>query len=341
MATQGQQRRFEPFASFGEFALAVRRAAETRNPDPRLFYAAAPATQSQEGVGADGGYLVPPDIRGDVSQVLLGETSLLGRTDLARTRSNSVSIPADAAPAWLNLQPTLEPEGALLGQVKLVLQGRTVRLTKLQVSVPTSGELFEDALGLEAYLRQATAARLDFRVTDYLINGDGVMKPLGILNSPALITQAKEAAQAAGTIVYANVMKMWARLWGPAKSRAAWLAHSSAEQALQGMAVPAGVLTYPADSLYGFLFGRPILVTEAAQVVGTPGDILLVDPKGIFAAVREPGVREDISLHCYFDLDLSSFRFTLRVGAEPWWAAAVSQLRGGATVSSAVALEAR
>lgn len=63
------------------------------------------------------------------------------------------------------------------------------------------------------------------------------------------------------------------------------------------------------------------MVSEACQVVGTPGDIILADAKGILAATRPGEVREDLSLHVFFDLDMSAFRFTMRLGAVPWWAA--------------------
>lgn len=89
------------------------------------------------------------------------------------------------------------------------------------------------------------------------------------------------------------------------------------------------------------LFGRPLLVSEACQVVGTPGDLVLCDPLAILTATRPGEVREDLSLHCWFDLDLSAFRFTMRLGAVPWWASTVVQKNGGATVSTAVVLEAR
>jgi len=113
------------------------------------------------------------------------------------------------------------------------------------------------------------------------------------------------------------------------------------EQALQGLTLPAGVLTYPADSPYGFLFGRPMLLTEACQTVGTPGDVILCDPLAILTATRPGEVREDLSLHCMWDLDVALFRFTMRLGALPWWASTVTQLHGSGTVSSAVVLEAR
>jgi HK97 family phage major capsid protein len=119
--------------------------------------------------------------------------------------------------------------------------------------------------------------------------------------------------------------------------------HSSVEAALQQMVSPVGspALVYPAESPYGYLFGRPVLVTEAAQNIGTPGDIALVDPLGILTVTREGIVREDISMHVWWDLDLSAFRFVVRIGAVPWWSSTVTQRNGGVTVSSAVVLEAR
>jgi HK97 family phage major capsid protein len=332
------------FSSWADFAFAVRRAATDRYIDPRLLpQAAAPSLQGQEAVGSDGGYAAPPDLRMDVAAAVLAETSLLGRTDRQVVKGTSLVVPADAAPAFATTGPqvTLEPEAAPLGQSKPGLSSRVVKLNKLQVTVPVTNELFEDAAGLSPYLRRVVSERLDFAVTNWLLTGDGALKPLGVLNSAALITQTKEGAQGAGTVQYANLQKMWSRLWGPSKSRAVWIMHSSVEQALQGLTLPPGVLTYPPDSPYGFLFGRPMLLTEAAQVIGTVGDLILLDPKALLTATRDGVVAEDLSMHVWFDLDLSAFRFTMRLGAVPWWAAPVTQLHGGGTVSTMVALEAR
>jgi HK97 family phage major capsid protein len=333
------------FPSFADFAFAVRRAAETNNRDPDRRLIVAAAATMQEGNGADGGYLVPPDLRAEVVRAVLAETSLLGRTDRQTAKSNSLVIPLDASAAWQTSGPqaTPEPEGAALAQSKGVFQSRTVRLHSLKTLVPASSELFDDAVGLTAYLRAAVPARMDFKVTDWLLNGTGAGQPLGVLKSPCKITQTKEGGQAAGTVVYANVQKMWGRLHSPSKARAVWIVHSDAETALQGMIAPTGApaLVYPPDSPYGFLFGRPVLVSEAAQPLGTEGDVTLVDPLGILTATREGVVREDFSMHVFFDFDLSAFRFTMRVGGISWWAAPVARYRGGPTVSTVVTLESR
>jgi hypothetical protein len=134
---------------------------------------------------------------------------------------------------------------------------------------------------------------------------------------------------------------MWARICGPAKARAVWLAHSTVEQALQGLSLPPGQFSYTAGEQFPRLFGAPVLVSEACQAIGTPGDIVLCDPLSILTATKPGETRADVSLHCFFDLDLAAFRFALRIGAVNLWAAPVTQKNGGGTVSSAVALEAR
>jgi HK97 family phage major capsid protein len=157
-----------------------------------------------------------------------------------------------------------------------------------------------------------------------------VNKPLGLLNAPCKVTQTKEGSQAAGTVAAANFAKMWGRLWSPSKSRAVWLMHSTAESALQQLVFPSESpgLVYPPDSPYGFLYGRPVLISEACAPIGTEGDVILLDPLAILTGVREGEVREDLSIHVWFDMDLSAFRFTFRVGAAPWWASSITQFKG-------------
>jgi len=86
------------FRSLGDFAKSVR-ASLRGNMDPRLVRN-APTTTSTEGVGADGGYLVPPDYRKEILNSIMGEDSLLARTDQWQTNSNTLIIPADETTPW-------------------------------------------------------------------------------------------------------------------------------------------------------------------------------------------------------------------------------------------------
>ncbi len=259
-----------------------------------------------------------------------------------------VYVPEDASPSWLGPTPSITAEGAAIPQVKMALKGRTLQLHKLAVLLPVSDEILEDGgPALKSYLTNAVSERLLFSATNLLLNGDGVGNPLGILKSGALIVQEKETSQTADTINFPNVRKMWRRLYGPCRSRAVWLANPDAEEQLQGMTTPGGspVLVYPPDSPCGYLLGRPLLVSEACAALGEIGDLILADPKSIFSAVHETGdsngIKQDLSLHVWFDQGIGAFRFTLRLAASPWWAAPITRRTGGSTASTFVALEAR
>ncbi len=74
--------------SFASFLRNVRNAVTGKAPTDPQILAAAPTNVNREGVGSDGGYLVPPDARTAVADSVLGELSLLGLTDLNRTDRN-------------------------------------------------------------------------------------------------------------------------------------------------------------------------------------------------------------------------------------------------------------
>ena len=65
------------FKNFGDYASAVFKAALPGNaPDPRLLplrSAAAPTTYGNEGAGADGGFLVPPEFSKDIFMLSLDD----------------------------------------------------------------------------------------------------------------------------------------------------------------------------------------------------------------------------------------------------------------------------
>lgn len=340
------------FQNFAEFALAARAgSARGAIPDKRLF-AAAPSTYSTEGTGADGGYLVPPDFRTEILKKVLGEESLLGRTDQYFTTSNSVTIPSDETTPWdttKGIQAAWEGEGQPLTQSKPALQSVFVRANKITALVPVTDEQIQDAPQLEGYLRTKVPDKFNFRLNDAILNGDGVGKPLGYLNSPALVTQAAASGQTAGTVVFANITGMWSRMYAPSRRRAVWLINQDVEPQLQALTVPGGGTTIPAylppgglsSSPYATLMGRPVIVTEACQALGTPGDIVLADLGAYMSVLKAGGIRSDVSIHLWFDYDVTAFRFVMRVGGQPWWSAPITRAKSALTLSCAVDLAQR
>jgi len=284
-----------------------------------------------------------------------GEGSMLGRTDQQTTSSNSITVPVDESTPWQTsggVQCTWEGEATQIAQSGVQFKSVTLRANKLAALVPVTDELLEDAPSLNAYLGRKVPEKIAFKINDALVNGDGVNKPLGLLKSPALITQAAEGGQASGTIVFKNVINMASRVYAPLRPSCVWLANQDIEPQLAQMVIPAssGVSSpayLPAGSglqgnpYSGSLMGRPLVFTEACQALGTVGDLILVDMSQYLSVMKSSGLRADTSIHMFFDQGLTAFRFTLRLGGMPWWASSIARAKGGNTLSFCVALAAR
>jgi HK97 family phage major capsid protein len=285
---------------------------------------------------------------------VMGEMSLLARTDLIDVTGNSMTIPKDETTPWQStggIQAYWEGEGQQLTQSKPQLEEATIRLNKLTALVPVTTELLEDAASLASYVNRKAPEKIEFKINLAIIQGTGVGQPLGIVNSPALVSVSEEASQAAATVNHQNIVKMWARLYGPARQNAVWLINQDVEPQLNSLGFPAGATTVqfpvyiPPGGLsvapYATLMGRPVIPTQACSTLGTEGDIILCDLKAYLAAQKVGGMRAETSIHLWFDYDITAFRFILRVAGQPWWSQPITPLNGSNTLSHFVALNTR
>lgn len=348
------------FHDFGEFAQSVAKANNRYNGviDPRLrSIQNAPSTYGNEGTGADGGFAVPPDFRTAIMEKVMGEQSLLSRTDQMTTSSNHITFPKDETTPWQTsggFQVYWEGEADQLSQSKPALKEETVKLNKLTALVPVTEELLEDAPSMNGYLNRKVPEKMDFAINLALVQGTGVGKPMGILNSDCLVSVAKDTStspvQAADTIRFKNLTDMWSRMYAPCRANAVWLINQDIEPQLYQMAfdpkasskVPVYLPpTGAAGTPYGTLLGRPVIVTEACETLGDQGDIILADMSQYLSAVKVGGVRSDVSIHLWFDYDTTAFRFIFRVGGQPWWSSAIDKRDGSNTLSCFVTLDER
>lgn len=357
-----EERERNGFNNVGEFGKAVRNALVTGRVDERLISNAAASTYSSEGVGADGGYMVPPSFATAVTSLVTAEDSLLSRCDAVPTESNMVIAPTDEDTVWGSsggVRVYRRAEAAAMTQSKLALKETTTRIEELYALVPVTDGLLQDAPMLANFLTKKAGEKINFKITDEIINGTGSQgQMLGILNAPCLVTVSKEGSQAADTIVSANILKMYSRMPDAVRRNAVWLINQDIEPQLlsinltfnnaagsAGIAagvsglVPEGGLRY--DPTNGTLMGRPIISTEAAQAIGDKGDIILAYLPGYFAPYKAGGVRSAMSMHLWFDQGLSAFRWTFRIGGQPWLSAAIARKNGSNTLSHFVTLEAR
>jgi HK97 family phage major capsid protein len=350
------------FRSLGEMALHVQRSARHGgSTDPRLERLAAASTYGNEASGSDGGFAVPPDFRNEIIQTIMGTESLISRCDQVRTEGNTVTYPMDETTPWQTtggVQAYWDGEAATMTQSKPSLGESTTKLNRVTALVPMTDELLEDASALDSYLRRKAPEKIAFKVDLALLQGTGVGQPLGIVNSPALVTVSKESSQIADSVIANNILKMYNRMYAPSRSNAVWVINPDIEPWLHRLSM-AGLdndgntvtgwgtqLYFPPGGLsaspYGTLMGRPVIAHQACETVGDKGDIFFVDFKQ-YLAIMKSGMnpRVDTSIHLWFDQNLTAFRFVLRVGGKPWWSTTMAARDGSATYSPYVTLEAR
>lgn len=329
------------FRSFGEYLMAVKNGSQKgASADPRLMRN-APSSYGSEGVGADGGFAVPPDFRTAIMTKVQGEDSLLSRTDQQQSSSNTITFPVDETTPWQasgGIQAYWESEGGQKGQSKPNLGEKTVKLNKLIALVPLTDELLEDAPAMASYVNRKAPEKIAFKLNNAILNGTGVGQPQGILTSAGTIEVAAESGQPADSVVFQNIEKLYHRVTPSARRNGVWLMNPDVEQQLGSIAFPGTSPSTPvylppgglASAPYGVLKGRPIIPTEACPALGDAGDIMFGDLQAYLSVLKTGGIRSDVSIHLFFDYDITAFRFVLRVGGQPWWNSAITGFQSGA-----------
>ena len=281
--------------------------------------------------GADGGFLVPEDFIGNLLKQAILLSQLYSRANELSINGNTANIPA--------VDESSRADGSRFGgiQVFWVREGGEgtykqpkfrnldLKLSKLMGLVSITDEMLEDSRLLTSWIQTAFPAEMAFTLDQAVYDGDGNGKPLGIMNSGALVTVAKEGGQTADTIVYENLIKMWARMPASRMSRAAWFVTQQALEQFPLMNLSVGTGGAPvylppggaSESPYSSILGRPIVPIEQAAALGDLGDIVLADMNDYIAIVKG-GLKTASSIHVDFDKAKTSFRFIRRVNGAPY-----------------------
>lgn len=361
----GQDQREEDprrgFQSFGAYLGAVRGAAARPHAiDERLMIGAAASTYANESVGADGGFLVPPQYASEIMSIIDAGDTLFNRVRQIPVAGTEWKFPANETTAWgtTGVVAYWDAEAATINQTKPVFKNGSIKLDRLTALVPVTEESLEDASALGAWVQMEAGEKMQFKLDDSILNGTGAGMPLGCLASPCLVTVSKESSQPANTLFAENVLKMFSRMPVRFRSNAVWVINQDLEPLLPqmnikvknvagtenvgGLQVPPVVYSPPGafGNSPGTLMGRPIVVHEAAAALSSLGDIALIDFRQ-YIAITKGGVRADQSMHFFFDQNIRAFRFVLRVGGQPWLSAPIARKSGSNTLSCVVTLQAR
>ncbi len=341
------------YKHFGEQLLAVKRFCNREGEDPRMKIAEAaikqkaPTNYANEGSGPDGGFAVAPDFHTELLSYLYADDNILARCRKMTTGGNVVTIPTDETVAWGTdgVQAYWAGESSTLTTSKPKLGQMQIQLHKLTALVPVTNELLEDnAFSLASYVGANAPIKIADKINGSLVGGTGAGQPLGILNSPAIVSTATTGGSA-GHFNATNAAKMFANMPAYMRNNSVWMYHSTVLPEIMTMSIGQVPVFFPPGGIGaspgGALWGRPLIQSEQLQALGTLGDIWLVDWNQYIAVTKANGLRQDMSIHLYFDSDITAFRFIFRIGGRPWMKAPITQKNGGGTLSGFVNLVAR
>lgn len=133
----------------------------------------------QEGVDADGGYLVPDELDRRIVDVLNEENIMRGLgTKITTSGEHKINVAATKpAAAWIEEGGALEFSDATFSQ-------KIMDAHKLHVAIKVTEELlYDNAFNLESYITTQFGKALANAEEDAFLNGDGKGKPTGIFNA--------------------------------------------------------------------------------------------------------------------------------------------------------------
>ncbi|KAF1084846.1 Phage capsid family protein [Sporotomaculum syntrophicum] len=314
------------------------------------------ASGLNESVPSDGGFLVNQDFSTELLKRTY-ETGVLAsrcRRIPISTNANSMKINAvdessrATGSRWGGVRAYWAAEADLYTDSKPKFRQMELNLDKLIGLCYATDELLEDAATLESVMQQAFAEEFAFVIDDCVFAGDGAGKPLGIMKSGALVTVPKENGQAANSVIFENIVNMWARLWAPSQKNAVWLVNQNVLPQLFALSFAVGTggipVYMPAGGIsgqpYSTLFGRPVIPIEQAETLGTTGDIVLCDLSNYLLADKG-GIDSAVSIHVRFLYDEQTFKFTYRVAGQPVFNKPLTPYKGTDEISPFVALATR
>jgi HK97 family phage major capsid protein len=339
----------QPFPTDGEFFQAVKNAAYyPSSQDVRLKSLSYKATGLSENVPADGGYLLQPSVSGGILDRMYDIGDILSRvsSDPIGPNSNSMlynavdeSSRADGS-RWGGVRGYWMAEGGTKTASKPTFRQMELKLKKVAALCYATDEQLQDTTALESWLARTVPEELRFQVESAFIRGNGVGKPLGIMNSPALISPLRIDAN---EVDQTDIANMWARRWQGVDDYV-WLANASVFPQLINLTVGnfpfllpvnGGGQGDPAFSLYG----KPYIESEYTYALGTSGDIILASLSQ-YQTINKGGIQAATSIHVQFVTDETAFRFVYRTDGQPLWNSALTPYDGGNTKSPFVVLAA-
>jgi HK97 family phage major capsid protein len=303
-----------------------------------------------ESSGVTGGYTVPTQFSEQIQLLMAEDTFIRPRAFVQPMTSAVMQIPyldvttAQAAGTpWefggLKVAWTAEAQARTESEPQFKqLELRPWELSAYSVS---SNVLLQDsAIGLEKFLYQLFAKVIGWTEEYAFLQGNGVGKPVGMLTANANIAVTRATA---GKISYADCASIISRLLPASLGRAIWVVHPYGLIDLVQLRDAAGRVVWvdamggATKNIPGYLFGRPVFVSEKVPSYGTKGDLNLLDP-AMYVIGDRMQLEVAASEHVNFLNNQMTWRVVERVDGQPWIEKSITLADGTSTVSPFVSL---
>lgn len=299
-----------------------------------------------ETVPADGGFLIPQQQAARIHAISLENELVMPRCYVQPMTSNSCKIPAmvigsHGTALFGGFTASYTGETGTISEHDPKTRSMELIAKKLTGLIRFSSELSADTPGGMSQIETLCGRGLAWYRDRAFLTGTGAGQPLGILNSPCLVTCAKQTGQKKNTIVYENLLDAMSRMFAGSFANSIWVASQSTIPQLLSLSLAVGVggsVVSVMNQVNGVftILTRPVLFTEKVPSLGTKGDIGLYDFSQYCVGLRSE-MRFDTSIHVAFETDELLSRIIERHDGQPLWNEALT-LADGTTVSPFVVL---
>lgn len=362
-ADEAKQARKDPtqFKDFGEFLHAAwwalhpenRKGADGRLQRFRDLDEEKSTKQMSEGVGAEGGFLVPLEQMSEMLAVDPEMDIVQSRATVIRMRRRQVAIPVldqtgttANAPHWFGgFTFYWGEEGA--EKTHTEAKFRQIRLTanKLYGYTYASDELVDDsAVSLSDFMGGPLGFAGGVRwMRDYaFLRGTGNGMPLGVVNAGATINVPATGSPPDPGSLYGDLVDMLENFLP--SGRGMWVINQRHMSDLLEMSGPSSNPSYlwgnAAAGVPTTLLGLPVKFTEKLPAPGSNGSILLADFRYYLVGDRQAATIESTK-YDRWKYDQTSWRVVDRCDGQPWLSAPLTLADGTAQVSPFVILGAK
>lgn len=323
------------FRNIGEFVATIR-----FNPhDPRLVE----LREQTMGVGSEGGFLVP-------EKFATGILSVPTEGAIVRPRATVISSGDDAALNMTALDQSAA-EGMYAGvQVKWTAEGaatqatdakfREVKTVPKEVTAHTviTDKLLRNASGISGIVNMLLGGALNAAEDLAFLQGDGVGKPLGIINQAGAL---KVVRAGANDIAFADVLGMLAKSQ-LGSNGLIWTANQSAlPKIAQLKDANNNNIFVQGDATKGLassLLGYPLYFSGRTPPLGSEGDLMLLNLSH-YLIHDGRAMSIDASPHVYFINNKTVIRIVKSVDGNGWLTEPITLEDGSTQVSPFVILK--